>query len=111
MHIADLQTEAWTTAENKGFHDDRPGNNRDDALVRLALVHSEVSEAIQRVKRHWPTAGVRGDLTLGDELADILIRVADLAECCGIPLEHCVLEKLEANKLRPRLYGTAKEGA
>jgi NTP pyrophosphatase (non-canonical NTP hydrolase) len=106
MRFADLQNEAWSIAERKGFHEGR-ANGRDDVLVRLCLVHTEVSEAVQGVKRHWKGQG--DDVTrsiVGEELADAVIRIMDLAECLGINLQGEIAAKNMKNADRPRLYGT-----
>lgn len=108
--LHDIQEESWQIAEEKGFHQGRTGG-RDDTLVRLCLIHTEASEAAQVVKRCWcdpPLPAVRE--TLATELADIVIRVCDLAGCLDIDLEQTVLAKLEANRMRPRLYGTPWSG-
>ena len=44
-----------------------------------------------------------------DELADIVIRVADLAETLGGNLEEAVQTKLAYNRTRPYQYGTPTE--
>ena len=72
------------------------------AILRLVLVHTEVDEAIDAVEKRTP------DL-VGDELADILIRVGDLAECLGIDLDAHVEAKIAKNRTRPYKYGTPQE--
>lgn len=104
--LAQIVAQVWADMETKGFHAGR-GTSRDDTLVRLCLVHTEVGEAAQVVKRHWAEGApdwVRGQLA--DELADIVIRVADLSGCLGIDLQQAVLDKMAVNRSRPYLYGT-----
>lgn len=104
MTIADLVEDSWQVAEDHGFHSGRT-NTRDDTIVRLCLIHSEVSEAVQEVKRHGvDSPEVLSDLSM--ELADILIRVGDLCGCLGLNLEGAVKTKMDANRLRPKFYGT-----
>lgn len=106
----DFQLVAWSTAETKGFHEGR-GEGRDDTIVRLALIHTEVSEATQIVKREWTDApSDELKARFAEELADVVIRVLDLAGCVGIELEEAVLHKLKANALRAFKYGTPEEG-
>lgn len=113
MRLEELQDRAWTGAEAKGFHIGRT-SNRDDTLVRLCLIHSEVSEAVQEVKRHWGPSLKETPLDVVDrvglELADVLIRCADLASCIGIDLATSVREVLNKNLTRPPGYGTPHEG-
>jgi NTP pyrophosphatase (non-canonical NTP hydrolase) len=107
MDIQELVRQAWAIADAKGFHGDpHTLHTRDSTLIRLALIHTEVSEATQVVKRH----GVddRRDM-LAEELADVLIRVADLAGCLALDLDAAVQVKLAKNAQRPRQYGTPWE--
>lgn len=109
MTIDELVHVSWTIAENHGFHEGRT-NSRDDTLVRLCLVHTEVSEASQVVKRSWLAATPQAVVDdLAEELADVLIRVADLAGCLSIDLEQAVEKKLKINDGRKRHYGTPRE--
>jgi hypothetical protein len=70
-------------------------------LMRLVLVHTEVSEAIEAAH----DAGL-----LAGELADIVIRTGDLAEERHINLSAAVVGTLEKNMARPMFYGTPEEG-
>lgn len=66
-------------------------------VLRLVLVHAEVDEAIEQ----------SGDVpALMEELADILIRVADLAQTVSGNLDAAVQAKLSKNWQRERYYGT-----
>ena len=87
-----------------------------DLMLRLTMIHTEVSEAAQIVKRR----GNRntGERALGNykdcvdfnlELADIVLRVIDIADLQGCDLEEAILEKLRINALRPDKYGTSEE--
>lgn len=74
------------------------------AIIRLALVGTEVAEAIDSAIEHDGT----DDATqhLADELADGIIRYADLAEESGIDLDAAVQRKLAYNRTRAYGYGT-----
>jgi len=93
--ISELQLENWRIAEKNGFHDD----GRSRAKV-LALVHSEVSEALEAdrdpdvPKKHY-----------AEELADIVIRVLDHAEEESIDLERAIMEKMSENAERDYKHG------
>lgn len=106
MTIEDLVRESWQTAQDKGFHDDLDKlSPRDASLIRLALIHTEVSEAAQEIKKR----GTGDREAIGAELADVMIRVADIAGCLGIDLQAATVAKLEANRGRPYRYGTPDE--
>ena len=64
----------------------------------LCLIHSEVSEALEGFR-----AGDRENVA--EELADVLIRVLDLAIGLGIDMDNEVWNKIEANKKRGYKHG------
>ena len=92
--IKDAQKEAWTIAEEKGFHSD----DRSRAKA-LALIHSEVSEALE-ADRHDESKS-----SYAEELADIVIRVLDHAEEQDIDLEQHIYAKMSENREREYKHG------
>ena len=92
--LAELQFAAWHIAEDSGFH-----TGRARATV-LALIHSEVSEALEADR----DPDVSHD-AYATELADILIRVLDHAETEGIELSHYVRAKMRENAGRDHKHG------
>lgn len=91
--LAELQREAYDIAEAHGFHDARTKR-----ATALALIHSEVSEALE-ADRDGDEEGY------GEELADIVIRVLDHAEEVGIDLQEEVLRKMAQNRQRAHRHG------
>jgi len=69
---------------------------------KLCLIHSEVSEAMEADRARDP---VSSKTDVGEELADIVIRVLDLAEYLEIDLEAEVEKKHEVNKTRSIRHG------
>ena len=93
MHINDMARKAHLNARDKGFW-----SKPREVGTMLALIHSEVSEALE--------ADRRGDKSgFAEELADIVIRVGDLAYALGVELEWQIVDKMERNSRRERLHG------
>lgn len=133
MTLTDMQQEAWDLAEDKGLHSDLATMEpRQTTMIRLALMHTEVTEALNELTEPLLTLihlltlhrqisqatqvvkrrGVTEDslLALADELADIVIRTGDLAGCLGIDLDAAVTAKMAVNRGRPYKFGTPEEG-
>lgn len=118
--IAELQKEVHKNAKNKGFHEGEKNTGE-----MLALIHSEVSEALEadRIDKYckdgtWMNDDTVDDYdgfvfhfkdevkdTFDDELADIVIRVMDLAELKGINLESHIIAKMRYNSTRENKHG------
>lgn len=91
------------TAKEKGFWDgeysyDKVGN-------KLALVHSEVTEVLEAIRKN------QGSEKVVEEIADIIIRILDLyaamrnEEHVMHSLDEVLQNKINKNNLRPRLHG------
>jgi NTP pyrophosphatase (non-canonical NTP hydrolase) len=101
LSIEMLVKRSHDTAVNKGWWESERG-----VPECLALIHSEVSEALEAYRNQEPEGKEDGKpVGFGSELADILIRVADLAGKLEINLEQIVHDKLEYNALRPHRHG------
>ena len=72
---------------------------------RIALMHSELSEALEYVRKPGPDDKLpefSGEVV---ELADALIRILDYCAHYNLPIEAAVLAKHEYNKKRPYKHG------
>jgi NTP pyrophosphatase (non-canonical NTP hydrolase) len=91
------------TAVVKGFWDGEVTN--DKIGNKLALVHSEVTEVLEAIRKS------KGSESVVEEMADVLIRLLDLYAAMRDEnlIEHSFDEvldkKLNINKERPRLHG------
>lgn len=103
LTIQEMQEQAHRTTKAKGFWEvDRPLTEVDALRLlsqKLALVHSEVSEALEALRQED-----QSDNNFGEELADVLIRVGDLAEFAGVDLDAQVSAKLKKNDARPNKH-------
>lgn len=91
------------TAKEKGFWDgeyshDKIGN-------KLALVHSEVTEVLEAIRKS------HGSEKVVEEMADVIIRLLDIyaamrnEEQVLHSLDEVLEAKINKNKERPRLHG------
>lgn len=133
MNIAEWQGKVYALAKEKGWWD---GVSQEDVSVvpeKIALIHSEASEALEVYREHGGrplreqmyadrdgerhteqyvsiTAHASGEnprkpVGFDSEMADIAIRVMDLCAHLGIDLERAILEKHAYNMTRPRRHG------
>ncbi|MGL5912269.1 MAG: hypothetical protein ACRCZP_19850 [Phycicoccus sp.] len=116
MNIEELQARAHGTAKSKGWWDDvslgEPAAlctyQLNSIAAKLALVHREVSEALECVRDRqfeYVTGETGKPEGLPTELADIVIRVADLAGALGINLEEAIQRKMDFNATRTHRHG------
>ena len=91
------------TAIEKGFWDSP--KNFDVFGNKLALVHSEVTEVLEAIRKN------KGSEEIVEEIADVLIRSLDLYAAMrngGFithSLDEILFNKIEKNKVRPKLHG------
>lgn len=128
MTIKELAKDVHKNAKAHGWWD---GEERSFGEL-IALCHSELSEALEEYRNSKGPAEayyecVSGkdiqDKCTGDccpacsgakpcgipsELADVVIRIFDMAEHYGIDIEAAILEKHEFNKSRPYRHGGKK---
>ena len=67
-----------------------------NTLEKFALIHSEISEAMEVYRRK----NMNGKDGFSEELSDAVIRILHLAGIYKIDLEKEILRKLESNKVR-----------
>ena len=91
------------TAIQKGFWEG--SRNYDQIGNKLALVHSEVTEVLEAIRKN------KGSQEIVEEMADVLIRLLDLyaamrnATFIEHSLDEALFTKMEKNSLRPKLHG------
>ena len=113
--FASVQREAHRVNVANGWWEDRrrlmtsgvPGAQANVILACLALVTSEVAEAMEAVRKHDPAtwADAKTKDTLVRELAGCVVRCMDLAGELDLPLAEAIRAEIDANTARGHKHG------
>ncbi|HEX5437177.1 MAG TPA: hypothetical protein VFW98_08455 [Gemmatimonadaceae bacterium] len=102
--LANLGESAYSIARDHGWYITPP-----DTPTRIALMHSELSEALEEYRAGHALTEVyeRDGKPEGYpiELADVIIRILDHCTAEGIDIQGAVLRKMEYNATRPHRHG------
>jgi NTP pyrophosphatase (non-canonical NTP hydrolase) len=93
LTLKELTNEVMQLAKEKKFHT-KP--NEVNVGEMLALVHSEVSEALEAYRHH----NMEGEDGFYEELGDVIIRVVHLCGIFDVDIEKYIVAKMERNQKR-----------
>lgn len=127
LDIASVQARVHANARSKGWYDGLPSDPTTDPHIipaRLMLIVSEVSEAMEEMRHAGsdmetlsrvdmsepiPTQpGKRKPVGFASELADVVIRVLDLAAYLGIDMTEAIRVKMAFNETRIQRHGNKR---
>jgi len=108
LTINALISESHQTAKDKGWWDQELNIGE-----KLALIHSEISEALEEYRSHGKYLQYTRESDgkpegFVFELADTVIRIADLCGELDLDLEKALRTKMNFNRTRPYRHGNKK---
>lgn len=97
-----IQHAAYTASCEAGWWDDiqTPLELSKSVPTKLCLIHSEISEAMEGHRKHKQDDHLPEYTMFAVELADAVIRIADLAGAHNFPLGEIIARKMEYNASR-----------
>ena len=91
----------YKNAVNHGFWQQDPNDGE-----RMALIHAEVSEALEALRNGNPSSNkIIEYSSLEEELADTVIRIMDYAFGNDLDIAGAIIAKIEYNKNREYMHG------
>tara|TARA_R110001592_G_C12591795_1_gene694712 strand:+ start:24 stop:350 length:327 start_codon:yes stop_codon:yes gene_type:complete len=96
-----ISKKVYVNAVNHGFWQEEPNDGE-----RMALIHAEVSEALEALRNGNPSSNKIIEFSsLEEELADVVIRIMDYAFGNDLDIAGAVIAKIEYNKNREYMHG------
>lgn len=106
--VFEWQESSHYLAVEKGWYQNRDPKSADCHVTMLALIAGEVHEAIEEVRDggliHYTGENGKPE-GVGIELADVMLRLFDYAEFCGIDLQEMLETKHTYNQTRKHRHG------
>lgn len=101
--VDQFMDECHETARSKGWWE---GQRNDGELI--CLMHSELSEGLEAQRHPGPSEHIPEFTGLEEEMADVMIRIADFSKARNLRLGEAILAKMAYNETREYKHGGKK---
>ncbi len=98
-----IQKEVYQTATEKGWW-----NVEREIGTQIALMHSELSEALEGIREDKRSDKIPEFLAIEEEFADVIIRIMDTSEYYEYRVAEALIAKMKYNKNREYRHGGKK---
>ena len=103
MLLKEIASDVHCLAKSKGWWE-----SEREVGTMIALIHSELSEALEAHRGDVMSDKIPGFLGIEEEMADAVIRIMDMCEGMGWRLDEAIVAKHEYNKTRSHRHGNKK---
>lgn len=106
LHVEKLKKAIHKTAVEHGWWEEKEDHN---LFIKLMLVVTEIAEAAEAFRADNPMSDhIPEFTTIEEELADVLIRILDIASHFDFDIAGALVAKMKYNESRPYRHGGKK---
>ena len=98
-----LKQVCFENAKAHGFHDELVEDG-----TRIALMHSELSEALEAIRKDLVSDHIPEFSGVEEEMADVIIRIMDFSGLKKLRIGEAILAKMAYNETREYKHGGKK---